>query len=81
MDNCHSVMWIKLFGYVVGVMYLCVVRSGSVERAGTNGQLKESEVGCLDPTPNVREPNTKVRLLFHINKFIFVGDILYLRVL
>lgn len=51
---------------------LCIVRSGSVERAGTNGQLKESEVGYLYPPHLGRERNTKVRPFSDINKFIFV---------
>jgi len=32
----------------------------------------------LVPAPNRTRRTTKVRLLFHINKFIFVGDIQYL---
>ena len=59
-------------------MDLCIVRSGSVERAGASCQLKKSEVGYLVPTPNGRERNTKVRLFLHINKFIFVRNIQYL---
>ena len=38
----------------------------------------ESEVACLYPTHYSRERNTKVRLILHMNKFIFVGDFLYL---
>ena len=43
--------------------------------------LKESEVACLYPTHYWSGRNTKVRPFLHINKFIFVGDISYLRVM
>ena len=39
----------------------------------------ESEVACLYPTHYWSERNTKVRPFLHINKFIFVGIIPYLR--
>ena len=52
-------------------MDLCIVRSGSVERAGASCQLKKSEVGCLYPTDYWRERNTKVRLIFVTTKIIF----------
>ena len=41
--------------------------------------LKESEVACLYPTHYWSGRSTKVRPFLHINKFIFVGDISYLR--
>ena len=40
--------------------------------------LKKSEVACLYPTNYWPSRNTKVRLIPHINKFIFVGNIHYL---
>ena len=39
----------------------------------------ESEVACLYPTDYWSERSTKVRPFSHINKFIFVGNIPYLR--
>jgi len=40
--------------------------------------LKKSEVGCLYPTDYSPSRSTKVRIIPHINKFIFVGIISYL---
>ena len=54
-------MWITSFGYINKYNDLCIVRSGSVERAGASCQLKKSEVGCCHPTYYSRERNTKVR--------------------
>ena len=73
MTGCHHrVMWITFFGYVRRGSYLRGVRSGSVERAGTIGQLKESEVGCPYPTHDRQERSPKVRPLIHINKFFLL---------
>ena len=52
-------------------MDLCIVRSGSVERAGASCQLKKSEVGCCHPTYYSRERSTKVRPFFQTTKIIF----------
>ena len=52
--------------------YLCTVRSGSVERAGTKCQLKESEVGCLYYHIDMRGRSPKIRHPHHINKFFLL---------
>jgi len=62
---------ITSFGYIINTTYLCIVRSGSVERAGAMCQLKKSEVGYLVPTPNRRGRNTKVRLFSVTTKSFF----------